>query len=123
VSITVSDQRFTSMELNIPAFVYEVPSDEELAKRYEVRIPLIKRLYERAMLRTTLCERQNHRCCYCGRVMNEVANSKLKSTIEHVIPESRGGATDLWNCVAACSRCNGKRGVTFLAEECLVATT
>jgi 5-methylcytosine-specific restriction endonuclease McrA len=111
------------MELNIPAFVYEVPTEYELYQKYDSRIPLIQRLYTRAKLRTTLCERQNHKCCYCGRVMNEIANSKLKSTIEHVIPESRGGATDLWNCVAACSRCNGKRGDSFIAEECLVAIT
>jgi 5-methylcytosine-specific restriction endonuclease McrA len=122
VSFTVSGQRFTNMELNIPAFVHEVPTEYELYQTYSVRIPLIQRLYERARLRTILCERQNHKCCYCGRVMNEVPNSKLKSTIEHVIPESRGGATDVWNCVAACSRCNGKRGDTFIAEECLVVT-
>jgi 5-methylcytosine-specific restriction endonuclease McrA len=111
------------MKMEIPPFVYEVPSEERLNEMYNgVRIPLVKRLYERAHLRTVLCERQNHRCCYCFRTMNEVTESRLKSTIEHVIPESRGGATDVWNCVAACAKCNNKRKDSYIAEEVLVET-
>lgn len=41
-------------------------------------------------------------CQYCG------ATSDL--TIDHVIPESRGGKTNFENCVACCRNCNVSKG-------------
>ena len=44
--------------------------------------------------------RDHRRCCYCGRTA---------TTIDHVLPRSRGGATNWTNCVAACFDCNGRK--------------
>jgi 5-methylcytosine-specific restriction endonuclease McrA len=47
------------------------------------------------------------RCGYCGGAA---------STIDHVLPRSRGGANTWENTVAACGRCNGRKGNRTPAE-------
>ena len=42
--------------------------------------------------------------------MNLIPNHKMSCTLERVVPQSKGGTDDLSNLVAACSRCNVKRG-------------
>jgi hypothetical protein len=105
---------------DIPRFVYEEPTAYamyvEYGSDYEKVLPIIYKNY----LRTILSERQNHKCCYCGLQMNDTHGSRRQTSIEHVIPESRGGATDLWNCVAAHVRCNNKRKCVEIPEESLV---
>ena len=51
--------------------------------------------------RRGVLRRDEFRCCYCG---------KGASTIDHVLPRSRGGMTSWENCVAACLRCNHRKG-------------
>lgn len=54
--------------------------------------------------RLNLWKRDNYRCQYCG--------IKLKlsdGTIEHVVPQSRGGISCFANCVLACVKCNTKK--------------
>lgn len=48
-------------------------------------------------------ERDKHRCRYCG-----VAGSGL--SLDHVVPQSRGGANEPWNLVTACGSCNSRKG-------------
>lgn len=45
--------------------------------------------------------RDGFKCAYCG---------KLATTIDHVLPRALGGVTSWKNCVAACERCNSKKG-------------
>ncbi|MCW2855033.1 MAG: endonuclease [Marmoricola sp.] len=45
--------------------------------------------------------RDRHSCGYCGA---------RASTIDHILPESRGGGWSWTNNVAACATCNGKKG-------------
>jgi 5-methylcytosine-specific restriction endonuclease McrA len=48
--------------------------------------------------------RDNHKCAYCG---------EKATTIDHILPQSRGGQWSWLNCVAACGGpkgCNGKKG-------------
>lgn len=112
------DMRF----LELPRYVYRETSDYEAFIEYGEHWPFaVSQLYKN-YLRTVLSERQNHKCCYCGLVMNDVVNSRRQVSLEHVIPESKGGATDLWNCVAAHRRCNTKRQDKFIAEEMLVVS-
>lgn len=47
--------------------------------------------------------RDGFRCAYCGK-------NQKRLTIDHIIPKSRGGATDFDNCVACCKACNNKKG-------------
>lgn len=50
--------------------------------------------------RRGVLERDNHRCAFCGG---------RASTIDHVLPQSRGGGNTWLNTVAACSPCNGRK--------------
>lgn len=45
--------------------------------------------------------RDHHRCAYCGA---------KATTIDHLLPRSRGGEWSWTNCVAACEACNGRKG-------------
>ena len=64
-----------------------------------VRIP-----YKKIVLsRKNILRRDGHRCQYCGR-----ADAPL--TVDHVIPRAKGGEDSWENLVAACVRCNNKKG-------------
>jgi 5-methylcytosine-specific restriction endonuclease McrA len=45
--------------------------------------------------------RDNNSCGYCGKSAN---------TVDHVIPRSKGGGTTWENTVAACFKCNSRKG-------------
>ena len=51
--------------------------------------------------------RDGKRCAYCGATA---------STIDHVLPRSRGGGNTWPNTVAACGRCNQRKGDRTPAE-------
>ncbi len=53
------------------------------------------------MTRRGVLRRDGHRCGYCG---------KAATTIDHVLPRSRGGADSWENLVACCLRCNNVKG-------------
>ena len=44
-------------------------------------------------------------CAYCGDVLPHKALTR-----EHIIPRSRGGRDEWMNVVAACLKCNGRKG-------------
>ena len=60
--------------------------------------------------RTRLAESQNWKCCYCGCSMNESHGKSNSVTVEHVTPKSMGGTDNQENLVAACYKCNNRRG-------------
>lgn len=60
-----------------------------------------------AFSRRGVLVRDNFECAYCGR---------HATTIDHVIPRSKGGPTSYANCVAACSKCNLKKADKYLSE-------
>jgi len=64
-----------------------------ILSRY-VRVPMSRRV---PVTRRGVLRRDDHRCGYCG---------KAASTIDHVLPRSRGGADSWENLVACCLRCN-----------------
>jgi 5-methylcytosine-specific restriction endonuclease McrA len=51
--------------------------------------------------------RDRHRCGYCGG---------QATTIDHVLPRSRGGRNTWLNTVAACGGCNQRKGDRTPAE-------
>ena len=57
--------------------------------------------------RRGVLRRDNHHCAYCG---------KAASTIDHVLPRSRGGRTTWENVVASCGRCNLSKGSKTLKQ-------
>lgn len=68
-----------------------------LLTRY-VRVPSSRRV---PVTRRGVLRRDDHRCGYCGR---------SASTIDHILPRSRGGADSWENLVACCLRCNNIKG-------------
>jgi 5-methylcytosine-specific restriction endonuclease McrA len=79
-----------------------VPTVVRLA-RY-VRVPYRR---EVPLTRRAVLDRDGHACVYCGL---------RADTIDHVRPRSRGGAHVWTNVVAACARCNHRKGDRLLAE-------
>lgn len=51
--------------------------------------------------------RDGHKCAYCGA---------KATSVDHILPRSRGGEWSWLNCVAACERCNNKKGNRTPAE-------
>lgn len=64
-----------------------------ILSRY-VRVPQARRV---PVTRRGVLRRDGSRCAYCG---------KSASTIDHVMPRSRGGGDTWTNLVACCLRCN-----------------
>ena len=69
-------------------------------------------------LRAYIRELWGHRCAYCGKAAWE---SQARFEIDHVVPRSKGGATNVGNLVLACRGCNqtkaNKDVDAFLAEN------
>lgn len=82
--------------------VYERPA-VILLTRY-VRMPQDRRV---PVTRRGVLRRDDHRCGYCG---------KSATTIDHVLPRSRGGVDSWENLVACCLRCNNVKGDRTPAE-------
>ena len=58
---------------------------------------------EISLSRRNVLHRDNYTCQYCGERRHDL-------TIDHVVPRSKGG-TDSWeNVVAACLKCNVRKG-------------
>jgi 5-methylcytosine-specific restriction endonuclease McrA len=57
-----------------------------------------------AVERQLVFRRDRHLCAYCGDVYRE---SKL--TLDHVVPQSRGGNASWSNLVASCKSCNNRK--------------
>ena len=73
-----------------------------------VRYVAAKWLYrEAAWSRQNLLRPDRHRCAYCGR---------RATTVDHVLPASRGGRWEWTNTVAACEPCNHRKGDRTPAE-------
>jgi len=62
--------------------------------------------------RMNIIWRDNNQCQYCA---NYFPNDKL--TMDHVVPKSRGGDNSWENLVAACKKCNQKKGSRTIKES------
>lgn len=61
--------------------------------------------------RRNMLIRDGGKCQYCG-----IKVGKNTTTIDHVIPRSKGGKTDYSNCVTSCKDCNNVKGNRTPAE-------
>jgi 5-methylcytosine-specific restriction endonuclease McrA len=76
-------------------------------------IKAIRKYYGRAVKwsKNRLFIRDEYTCQYCGTQLPE-----KKLTIDHVIPQAKGGKTEWENCVACCDGCNNLKGDKTLNE-------
>jgi len=89
-----------------PTKTFDAPATIRLTER-------VTRKYTSPRFRKrVLFNRDNWQCQYCG-----VKLDWHSITIDHVTPRSRGGTTCWKNCVAACKKCNSKKGSRSLAES------
>jgi 5-methylcytosine-specific restriction endonuclease McrA len=86
------------------------------AERLSVAVPSVVRLsrFVRVPFRTTVpitrkgvLARDHHRCTYCGAPA---------TSLDHVVPRSRGGPHTWENVVAACGRCNHVKADRAVAD-------
>ncbi|MFQ5575891.1 MAG: HNH endonuclease [Anaerolineae bacterium] len=75
---------------------------------YYVRIPYRASL---PVTRRSLLVRDRYTCQYCG-----AQPGKQDLTVDHILPRSKGGKTTWDNVVAACKRCNSKKGSSTPAD-------
>ena len=93
--VEATDARLRAMSVTLP-----MPS--------VIRLVAYVRLPHRMVLpvtRRTVLARDNEICQYCGGMPG-----RNDLTIDHVLPRSRGGETTWNNVVAACMRCNQRKG-------------
>jgi 5-methylcytosine-specific restriction endonuclease McrA len=98
------------------AVIVEAGSDVMHSERTSIQVPTVVRLshyvrvpYRREvpLTRRAVLDRDAHLCMYCG---------VRADTIDHVRPRSRGGQHIWTNVVAACARCNHRKGDRLLSE-------
>ena len=97
VVVETGDTVLHSARAAVPA-----PTVVRLA-RY-VRVPYRRDV---PLTRRAVLDRDRHTCAYC---------TARADTIDHVRPRSRGGLHTWTNVVAACARCNHRKGDRLLSE-------
>ena len=81
-------------------FIYtDFPLPTVIRLRHYIKVPY----KEIPLTRRNLLERDRHTCQYCNYKGEQL-------TLDHVITRSRGGGETWENLVAACVRCNIKKG-------------
>ena len=92
-----------------------------ISKAFELPAVIVLKTIVKFRFTTVACNRQNivwrdnNQCQYCG---NYFSSDKL--TMDHVLPKSRGGKNTWQNLVAACKRCNQKKGSRTTKESGMI---
>jgi hypothetical protein len=84
----------------------------EINKPSIIRVhTFIKMNFQKVPLtRENIYKRDNYECVYCGE------DNKKLLTLDHVVPQSKGGPNSWDNLVTACKRCNGEKSDLTLEE-------
>jgi len=67
-------------------------------------------------LRFEIFKRDNFTCQYCGR---NVKDDKVKLHLEHIVPKSNGGESEIDNYTTSCFECNIGKGDVLLEKRIL----
>jgi 5-methylcytosine-specific restriction endonuclease McrA len=112
----VSQRRALVLVLTDKAVVVEAGEYVLRSVTTSVRVPIVVRLArfvrvpyrsQVPLTRKGVLARDHHRCVYCGAPA---------TSLDHVIPRSRGGAHVWENVVAACGRCNHLKADRAVAD-------
>lgn len=90
------DNRLHSPSTSIP-----VPSVVRLKNYVQIR----RKRQETTMKRARIYIRDRYRCQYCGE-----HRSARDLTLDHILPRAQGGESTPQNLVAACVKCNQRKG-------------
>lgn len=118
-SIINTDRAFVITYKGNADIVEEHPESFKLVNpELDIKKPSIIRVYKYVnqiiqkvpLSRENVYRRDNFECVYCGD------NNRKTLTLDHVVPQSKGGK-DTWdNLVTACRRCNGEKSNLTLEE-------
>lgn len=61
--------------------------------------------------RKNVLRRDRFECMYCGKEL-----TLSTCTLDHIIPQSKGGASEWRNLVSSCKKCNSKKGDRSVEE-------
>ncbi|WP_239394430.1 HNH endonuclease, partial [Frankia sp. CiP3] len=112
----VSQRRALVLVLTEKAVMVEAGDRVLHSVTYTVEVPVVVRLArfvrvpyrsQVPLTRKGVLARDHHRCVYCGAPA---------TSLDHVIPRSRGGAHVWENVVAACGRCNHLKADRAVAD-------
>lgn len=116
----VSVKRAVILLLKEKAELIEAAQAMLRSESLSVPVPLVIRLvyFVKIPPRITLpvtrrgvLSRDHYTCQYCGAMP-----PRKDLTVDHVVPRSRGGKSTWENVVAACTKCNGRKGSRTPAE-------
>jgi len=62
--------------------------------------------------RFQVLQRDNFRCVYCG-----ITSKQTHLTVDHILPQSKGGKNTIENMITSCSQCNRGKGSLELTNE------
>lgn len=62
------------------------------------------------LTRENIYKRDDYECVYCGK------GERKNLTLDHVIPQSKGGPNTWYNLVTACKKCNNEKASLTLEE-------
>ncbi|NET39905.1 MAG: HNH endonuclease [Cyanothece sp. SIO1E1] len=97
-------------QVRSPSLVLYVPEQIRLTVSSNERIWKVPPVNRREVLK-----RDHHSCQYCG--------SARRLTLDHVMPQSKGGKHTWDNVVTACEACNSRKGNKTLPEVGMVLKT
>lgn len=118
-SIISTERAFVISYKGNADIIYEHPeSFKVINPNLDIKKPSIIRVFKYVnkqitkvpLNRENIFKRDGYCCVYCGM------DNRRVLTIDHVIPQSKGGK-DVWeNLVTACKRCNGEKSDLTLEE-------
>jgi 5-methylcytosine-specific restriction endonuclease McrA len=79
----------------------QILSDRVVRLLSYVRLPY-SRIMANNVSRRAIFTRDQHTCAYCS--------AKENLTVDHILPQSRGGINEWENLITSCLRCNLKKG-------------
>lgn len=89
------------LELTSPSLSIRVPSVVRLRNYVQIK----RRRQETTMKRARIYIRDRYTCQYCGE-----HRSARDLTLDHILPRAQGGESTPQNLVAACVKCNQRKG-------------
>lgn len=118
-SIISTERAFVIFYKGNAAIIHNHPKKFGLVnKELDIKKPSIIKVntyvdvkYQKVPLnRENIYKRDNYECVYCGN------SDKKVLTLDHVIPQSKGGPNTWENLVTACKQCNGEKADMTVEE-------
>ena len=85
------------------------PKNSKAKKTNKTKQKNTRSRYIPASVRVDILNRDKYKCVFCGR-----SSKQIQLEVDHIIPFSKGGSTDLSNLQPLCLACNRGKGARNL---------